>query len=62
MLPTSIPADESDIEMRGDTVVAKEVLPGIEVKKEPMEIWPYIVMALLVILVVEWGVYYRDEF
>ncbi|MBQ8739480.1 MAG: VWA domain-containing protein [Clostridia bacterium] len=62
MMPTSIPAEESDITTVGDTVVAMDVTTIIEVIEEPMEIWPYIVMALLAVLIIEWGVYYRDEF
>jgi hypothetical protein len=62
MMPTSVPAEESDITTVGDTVVAMDVTTIIEVIEEPMEIWPYIVMALLAVLIIEWGVYYRDEF
>lgn len=62
-LPTSVPADESDILAMGDSVIAPKIENVVEdTEKAPMEIWPYIVMVLLVVLVVEWGVYYRDEF
>ncbi len=62
MLPTHIPEDESDITLMGESIESKEIIPGNEIKPDPMEIWPYIVMALLAILIIEWGVYYRDEF
>ena len=61
-LPTSVPAGESDTTAMGDTIVAEEVLTTIEVKKDPMEAWPYVAMILLAVIVIEWGVYYRDEF
>ncbi len=61
-LPTAVPADESDTTAMGDTIVAEDVTTTIEVEKDPMEAWPYVVMILLAIIVIEWGVYYRDEF
>ena len=61
-LPTSVPAEESDTTAMGDTIVAEEVLTTIEVQKDPMEAWPYVAMILLAVIVIEWGVYYRDEF
>ena len=64
MLPTNVPASESKIhDVSEDMVASLEILPTTEdVVEDPMEIWPYFVMALLAILVIEWGVYYRDEF
>lgn len=63
MLPTAVPADESDITVIGDSIVAMDITTTLEPPEEdPMEIWPYIVMVLLAILIIEWGVYYRDEF
>ncbi len=62
MLPTSVPADESDIVAGGESMVALGVTTTEPLKADPMEIWPYIVMALFAIAIIEWGVYYRDEF
>ena len=62
MLPTSVPVDESDIVVGAEIIVPLEVVTTAEPEAEPMEIWPYLVMALLAIAIIEWGVYYRDEF
>lgn len=61
-LPTSIPAGESDIVVGGATIIAIPVTTTTVVEPDPMEIWPYIIMAFLALAIIEWGVYYRDEF
>lgn len=62
MLPTSVPADESDIVASGESIVALGVTTTQTLEADPMEIWPYIMMVLLALAIIEWGVYYRDEF
>ena len=62
MLPTSIPTDESDIVVNAGIIVPLEILNPKAEDVEPMEIWPYLAMALLALAIIEWGVYYRDEF
>ncbi len=62
MLPTAVPADESDIVASGESIVTLEITTTQKLKADPMEIWPYIVMGLLALAIIEWGVYYRDEF
>lgn len=61
-MPTNIPLEESDITAIGESAVAAEVSLDEKPKYDPIEIWPYIAMILLAILIIEWGVYYRDEF
>ena len=61
-LPTSIPVDESDVSAGGDAIVSLDITTTEKPEEDPMEIWPYIVMLLLVLAIIEWGVYYRDEF
>jgi hypothetical protein len=48
--------------MVGDAVIAPAILGGTEVEAEPIEIFPYLIAFLLLLLVVEWGVYHRDGF
>lgn len=62
MLPTSVPADESDIVVSAESIVPLEVITTTTPEPDPIEIWPYIAMALLALAIIEWGVYYRDEF
>lgn len=62
MLPTNVPADESDIVAGGESVVALGVTTTMKLEADPMEIWPYLAMAILALAIIEWGVYYRDEF
>ena len=52
-------AAESDLYPSGGTVAAVALPDGIVTKSEPMEIWLYLLIALLVILTAEWWVYYR---
>ena len=52
-------AEESDLYPHGGTVAAYALPDGLETEFEPMEIWQYLLIALLVILTAEWWVYYR---
>ena len=60
MLPTHIPNGESNIVIVGENVVAAEIPAGAEVEAEPIEIFPYLIALLILLLVTEWGVYHRD--
>ncbi|MGM9645545.1 MAG: VWA domain-containing protein [Eubacteriales bacterium] len=62
MMPTHIAEDESNTKSIGDTVVARDIPSASAPQKEPIEAWPYLIALLLILLVIEWGVYYRDEF
>ncbi len=59
-LPTHIPNNESNIVIVGETVEAAEIPADIAVDSEPVEIFPYIIALLILLLVTEWGVYHRD--
>ena len=61
-IPTHISANESNITEVGEMVAAPEVPEGTVVNAEPIEIFPYLIMFLLLLLVVEWGVYHREGF
>lgn len=60
MLPTHIPNDESNIVIVGENVVAAEIPADSVVEAEPIEIFPYLIALLILLLVTEWGVYHRD--
>lgn len=60
MMPTHIPNDESNIVIVGENVVAAEIPDDIQVEAEPIEIFPYLIALLILLLVTEWGVYHRD--
>lgn len=60
MMPTHIPNDESNIVIVGENVVAAEIPSDIQVQAEPIEIFPYLIALLILLLVTEWGVYHRD--
>jgi hypothetical protein len=62
MVPTHIAQNESNIEEVGDKIVAPTVPEGTKVDAEPIEIFPYLIAFLILLLVVEWGVYHRDGF
>lgn len=62
MMPTHLAEDESNSKSIGDTVVARDIPSASAPKTEPIEAWPYLIALLLILLVIEWGVYYRDEF
>lgn len=62
MMPTHIAEDESNTKSVGDTVIARDIPSAAAPKTEPIEAWPYLIALLLILLVIEWGVYYRDEF
>lgn len=62
MVPTHIAANESNIEEAGDKIVAPQVPEGTEVEAEPIELFPYLIAFLILLLVLEWGVYHRDGF
>jgi hypothetical protein len=55
----SIPAGDSNIYAAEDSIAAFALPDGIETKLEPVELWQYLLIALLVILTAEWWVYYR---
>ena len=59
-LPTHIPNGESNIVIVGENVVAAEIPADSVVEAEPIEIFPYIIALLILLLVTEWGVYHRD--
>ena len=59
---SSISKEESDVTLFGDAIVAPAILDGAEVEADPIEIFPYLIAFLLLLLVVEWGVYHRDGF
>ena len=52
-------AEESDLYPQSGTVAAYPLPEGLVTEFEPMEIWQYFLIALLVILTAEWWVYYR---
>lgn len=62
MMPTHISEDESNTKSVGDTIIAEQVSATSSSRPEAIEIWPYLAILLLLLLVVEWGVYYKDEF
>lgn len=59
-LPTHIPNGESNIVIVGENVVAAEIPADSVVEAEPIEIFPYLIALLILLLVTEWGVYHRD--
>ncbi|MBO5212995.1 MAG: VWA domain-containing protein [Clostridia bacterium] len=62
MVPVHISAEESDINMNAYTEVVQSPPATAPIDRSPIEIWPYLVALLLILLIVEWGVYYKDEF
>ena len=60
MMPTHIPNSESNIVIVGEQVEAAKIPEGVAVKPEPIEIFPYVIALLILLLVTEWGVYHRD--
>lgn len=60
MMPTHIPNSESNIVIVGEPIAAAEIPEGAAVEAEPIEIFPYIIAFLILLLVTEWGVYHRD--
>ena len=62
MVPTHIASNESNIEEAGDKISAPTVPEGTEVDAEPIEVFPYLIAFLILLLVLEWGVYHRDGF
>lgn len=61
-LSSRISQEESDVTVFGDAIVAPAILEGTIEEVEPIEIFPYLIAFLLLLLVVEWGVYHRDGF
>ena len=35
---------------------------GAEIVTEPIEIFPYLIALLIILLIIEWGVYYREQY
>ncbi|MBQ8164092.1 MAG: VWA domain-containing protein [Clostridia bacterium] len=62
MIPVHISAEESDINTNAYTEVVQSPPATAPIDRSPIEIWPYLVALLLILLIVEWGVYYKDEF
>ncbi len=62
MIPTHIASNESNIEEAGDKISAPTVPEGTKVDAEPIEVFPYLIAFLILLLVLEWGVYHRDGF
>ncbi len=61
-LSSRVSNEECKITAIGDAVIAPAILDGDEFKPDPIEIFPYLIAFLLLLLVVEWGVYHRDGF
>lgn len=59
-LPTHIPAEESNIVIIGEDINAIEIPADAIPEPEPIELFPYIIALLILVLVTEWGVYHRD--
>lgn len=58
-----IPEDESfKIEIVNEEIDVPEPSIGAEVKPEPIEILPYLLAIFILLVIIEWGVYYRDEY
>ncbi len=60
MMPTHIPNEESNIAIIGERVEADAIPVGTVVEAEPVDIFPYLIALLILLLVTEWGVYHRD--
>ena len=50
---------ESNIEPRREASIAGNVVRSDEVRRQPQELWKWVVLAGLVLLLVEWFVYNR---
>ena len=61
-ISSRVSQEECNVTTIGDAVIAPAILDGEEVKPDPIEIFPYLIAFLLLLLVVEWGVYHRDGF
>ena len=62
-LTAHIPTDESyKIEIVNEMIDVPEPSLGAEAKPEPIEIFPYLIAILVLLVIIEWGVYYRDEY
>lgn len=45
-----------------ESLVAPEPVDGAVETAEPVEIFPYIIALLILLLIIEWGVYYREQY
>lgn len=59
-----VPAEESMIVQRipNDYLEAPDPDDGAEETFEPVEIFPYIIALFILLLIIEWGVYYREQY
>lgn len=58
------PEEESMITQRipSDSLDVPEPEDGAKETFEPVEIFPYLIALLILLLIIEWGVYYRDQY
>ena len=58
------PEEESMITQRipSDSLDVPDVSDEAQETFEPVEIFPYLIALLIVLLIIEWGVYYRDQY
>lgn len=61
-IPVSIALEESDINSQGFAEVVQSPDITAALDRRDLQIWPYFLAALLLLLLAEWGVYYKDEF
>ncbi|MBP3495296.1 MAG: BatA and WFA domain-containing protein [Clostridia bacterium] len=61
-MTTHIPTSESKIIDIGNMIDVPEIPDNAQVKTFAVSILPYIIFVLIVLLIIEWGVYYRDEY
>ena len=45
-----------------ESITAPEPQDGTQETFEPVEIFPYLIALLVLLLIIEWGVYYRDQY
>lgn len=59
-LTTQIPEEETSIFSIGETLEV-ELIDNAKEEVHEIEILPWVLLVLIVLLIIEWGVYYRDE-
>jgi hypothetical protein len=55
-------AEESDIRPRDEVKIGEQVLASGPTRGQPSDLWPWAALAALVLLVVEWALYYFRVF
>ena len=55
-------AEESDIRPRDEVKIGDQVLASGPTRGTPSDLWPWAALAALVLLVVEWALYYFRVF